>query len=72
MTQKIKIFSQKFAHFAGFKGVIFLDFGGRKSRFLDFYKVSLELFRKCLGIVFDVKWLLLVVFLAICYTLCYP
>ena len=30
-------------------------FGGRKSRFLDFYEVVLELFRKCLGNVFSFK-----------------
>jgi len=29
--------------------------GGLKSRFLDFFKVLLELFRKFLGIVFDLK-----------------
>ena len=28
---------------------------GQKSRFLDFFKVVLELFRKCLGIVFGLK-----------------
>ena len=35
--------------------VIFDHFGGQKSRFLDFFKVVLELFRKCLGIVFGLK-----------------
>ena len=35
--------------------VIFGHFGGQKSRFLDFFKVVLELFRKCLGIVFGLK-----------------
>ena len=33
----------------------FGQFGGRKSRFLDFFEVILELFRKCLGIVFDLE-----------------
>ena len=28
---------------------------GQKSRFLDFFKVVLELFRKCLGYVFGLK-----------------
>ena len=32
-----------------------LHFGGQKSRFMDFFKVVLELFRKCLGIVFGLK-----------------
>ena len=30
-------------------------FGGQKSRFLDFFKFVLVLFRKCLGIVFSLK-----------------
>ena len=30
-------------------------FWTRKSRFLDFFNVALELFKKCLGIVFDLK-----------------
>ena len=30
----------------------FVHFGGRKSRFLDFFKVVLDLFGKCLGFVF--------------------
>ena len=39
---------------AVFRGI--LDhFWGQKSRFLDFFKVVWELFRKCLGIVFRLK-----------------
>ena len=38
-----------------FLGVIFDHFAGPKSHFLDFFKVVLELFGKCLGIVFDLK-----------------
>ena len=34
---------------------VFWPFCGSKSRFLDFFKVVLELFRNCLGIVFDRK-----------------
>ena len=48
-------FLSKICSFWHFWGVIFDHFGGRKSRFLDFFKVVLELFRKCLGIVFDLK-----------------
>ena len=33
----------------------FDHFLGQKSHFLDFFKVVSELFRKCLGIVFDLK-----------------
>ena len=52
MTSKIKIFGQ-------------LDhFGGQKSRFLDFLKVVLEMFRSFLGIVFGLKSLTLAVFSA--------
>ena len=45
-------FRSKFCPLWQFWGVIFDNFGGRKSRYLDFFKVVLELFRKCLGIVF--------------------
>ena len=48
-------FLSKICSFWHFWGAIFDQFGGRKSRFLDFFKVVLELFRKCLGIVFDLK-----------------
>ena len=34
---------------------VFWQFWGRKSHIRDFLKVVLELFRKCLGIVFDLK-----------------
>ena len=54
MTQKIEFFDQKFAHFGSFKGS-FLAILGQKSRFLDFFKVVLELFKKCLCIVFVLK-----------------
>ena len=47
MTSKIKIFGQKFADFD--------HFVGGKSRFLDIFEVVLEFFRKCLGIVFEVR-----------------
>ena len=55
MTPIIEIFDQKFAHFGRFEGVIFDHFRGRKSHFLDFFKVVLELFRKYKGIVFGPK-----------------
>ena len=34
---------------------MFWPFWGQESRFLDFFKVVWELFRKCLGIVFSLK-----------------
>ena len=40
-------------------------FDGRKIRFLDFFKVVLELFKKCLRIVFGVKRPFLGVFLVL-------
>ena len=55
MTPKIEIFGQKFAHFDGSEGSFLTILGGQESRFLDFFKVVLELFKKCLGIVFDDK-----------------
>ena len=48
-------FESKIWSFWPIWGVIFDYFGGQKSRFLDFFKVVLELFKKCLGIVFDLK-----------------
>ena len=50
----------------------FWPFWGRKSHILDFFKVVLELFGKCLGIVFNLKRLTFCLFSAISYTLCYP
>ena len=51
MTSKIKILGQNLALWEGH----FDHFGGQKSRFLDFLKVVLELFRSCLGIIFGLK-----------------
>ena len=48
-------FESKIWSFWPIWGVIFDHFGGQKSRFLDFFKVVLKLFRKCLGIVFGIK-----------------
>ena len=48
-------FGSKFCSFWPIWGVVFDHFGGQKSRFLDFFKVVLELFKKCLGIVFVLK-----------------
>ena len=45
----------KFGLFWRFLVVIFGNFWGGKSRFLDFFKVVLELFMKCLGIIFELK-----------------
>ena len=47
MTSKNKTFGQNIADFD--------HLGGKKSRFLDFLKVVLEMFRSCLGIVFGFK-----------------
>ena len=55
MNPKIENFSQKFEPLLTFGRFIVGHFGGRKSHFLDFFKVVLELFGKCLGIVFDLK-----------------
>merc|ERR1711923_307945 len=52
MTSKIKIVCQKFALGEGH----FDHFGVQKSRFLDFLKVVLELFRSYFGIVLGLKW----------------
>ena len=43
---------EKLAYFGSFEGD---HFGGRKSHFLEYFKVVLELFRKRLGIVCDLK-----------------
>ena len=51
MTSKIKIWGQKLALWEGH----FDHFGGQKSRFFDFLKVVLEMFRSYLGIVFGLK-----------------
>ena len=51
MTSKIKILSQNLALLEG----QFDHFGGQKSRLYDFLKVGLELFRRCLGIIFGLK-----------------
>ena len=55
----------KYATFCQVDIRILVILGGPKSRFLDFFDVVLELFKKCLGIVFDLKGLLLGVFLAL-------
>ena len=55
MTLKIEILVQNFVHFGRFEGSCFPILGVKKVVFLDFFKVVLELFRKCLGIVFDLK-----------------
>merc|ERR1712155_158459 len=51
MTTKIKILWQNLALWEGH----FDHFGGKKSRFLEFLKVGLELFRSYLGIIFGLK-----------------
>ena len=33
----------------------FDQYGGQEGRFMDFIKVVLELFKKCLGIIFELK-----------------
>ena len=45
----------KICSFWPLSGVIFDNFGGQKSRFVDFFKVFLESFRKFLSIVFGLK-----------------
>ena len=53
LTQAIEIFSQNFGQFGSFK-VLFLDHSvGQKSPFQDFFKFTLDLCSKCLGIVFS-------------------
>ena len=51
MTSKIKILCQNVALWEA----NFDHFGGQKSRFLDFLKVVLEMFRSCLDIIFGLK-----------------
>ena len=51
MTSKIKIFGQNLALWEGH----FDHFQGQKTRFLDFLKVVLEMFRSYLGIVLGLK-----------------
>ena len=51
MTPKFEIFCQNFTLWDGNFG----QFAGKKSYFLAFFKIILELFRKCLGIVFVLK-----------------
>ena len=51
MTSKIKILRQNLALWEG----NFDHFQGQKTRFLDFLKVVLEMFRSCLGIIFGLK-----------------
>ena len=51
MTSKIEILGQILAFWEGH----FDYFQGLKTHFLDFLKVVLELFRSCLGIIFDHK-----------------
>ena len=48
-------FDPVLTHIWPFWWVIFGNFGGRKSRFLDFFKVVWELIRKCLDIIFGLK-----------------
>ena len=48
-------FRSKLCSFWRFSRVVFDHFWGQKSRFLDFLKVLLELFMKCLGIIFGLK-----------------
>ena len=55
MSPKIEIFGKKFAQFGRFEGSFFGNFGDRKSRFLDFFKVVWELLRMCLGFVLSLK-----------------
>ena len=54
ITSKIEIWGPKFVHFGRFEGS-FLTILGVKSRFLDFFKIVLDLFGKCLSIVFGLK-----------------
>ena len=51
MTPKFEIFCQNFTLWDGNFG----QFAGKKSYFLAFFKNILELFRKCLGIVFVLR-----------------
>ena len=60
---KVK-FQPKSDHFGPNWHPCFDHFGGKKNNFLDFLKVVLGLFRRCLGIVFGLKMPLFGVFLA--------
>ena len=63
MTPKIEIFCQNFTNFGRFDGSFLTIFvGKKKSRFLDFFKVVLDLFRRCLGFGFGLKGKLVDVF----------
>ena len=57
-----RYFGSKFYSFWPIWGVIFDNFGGQKSRFLDFFKAVLDLFGKCLGFVFGLKRPIFVLF----------
>ena len=54
MTQKSEIFAKKVLILAVLRGD-FRPFAGQLSRFLDFFKVVEELFKKFLNIVFGIK-----------------
>ena len=62
MTTKIETFGQNFGPNMAFQMVIFGYLGGTMS-FLDFLKIVLQLFMKCLGNFFDLMTTLLVLFL---------
>ena len=47
MSPKIETLGQKFAHFGRFEGSFLAIFVVKKSRFLDFFKVVLEVFKHC-------------------------
>ena len=53
MTSKIEIFSQNLTTFDQFEGSFLAILGSKKSFSVLFQ--NLELFRKCLGIVFNLK-----------------
>ena len=55
MTTKIEIFWWNFGNFCLNSYPWFDNFCGQKSRFLDFFKVVLKMFRKCLGIIFGFR-----------------
>ena len=55
MDPKVELLTQNLTQSRPILGVIYGNFVGRKSRFLVFSKIVLEFFRKCLGIVFDLK-----------------
>ena len=51
MNQKSADFQSKYNPLLTSERIILDHFGGRKNRFLEFFKVVLEFFRKCLSIV---------------------